>query len=352
MSVIFTEGFDMYNGAGASTGLLARFLATSLPSGAAITFSTGRFSGQCLNFVGTNSPAFPTATANVVFSNSAPTSISVGFAAKISTFTGAAVSRALEILNVGGSAQCGVGFTTTGAISVYRGALSATLGTGAIGAILPNNWYYIGLEIVLHPSAGSINVYLNGVSYLTVTGVNTLGAGSGGANILSLVNNSGNSSTIITISYDDIYITDSATWLGERRIETLRPSSDSAVTWTPNSGANNFSRVNETTVDGDTSYVSTSTVGNADLYGIGALSSTPTTIDAISVVCFAEKTDATTRTLYNSVKSGSTTSDGSAYALSATYTRNDRIITQDPATSAAWTASGVNNLLIGPKLAS
>lgn len=57
-----------------------------------------------------------------------------------------------------------------------------------------------------------------------------------------------------------------------------------------------FARINETS---DTEYVYAT--GARDLYTLGALAS-PAAVFAVNVVSFAEKTDTTTRQLYNDVR--------------------------------------------------
>lgn len=355
MTVTWTEGFDMYNGAGVNTGLLGRWLSvTTFNGGAALSMTTGRFSGQAFRLTNATSTGgtISSLVKGVVAPSGTPTSGSCGFAIRTSNFP-SSMGRILEFCNAGGTEQCGVGINSVGTVFVYQGAGGSTYGSSSIGLIVANTWYYIEVEFTISGSTGSMNVYLNGSSILSVSSQNTLGAGSGGVNIVQLCSHF---PTVVSgganqLDFDDMYFTSTSTRLGERRVETLRPASDSSVQWTPSSGGNNFSRVNEATVDGDTSYVSTSTVGFRDLYGVTPLSTTPTVIDAVNVVSFSEKTDATTRAIYHSVQSSGTDSDGTQINLAASYTRLDRLILTDPNTSTAWTASGVNNLLIGPKVA-
>jgi hypothetical protein len=351
MTVIWIDGFDMYNGAGANTGLLGRWNSTFAGTGSSVSITSGRFGGQAFRATGAANITNAANGARAIFDGvGSHTSISVGFAHRLGTLT--MTSRTFELANTSLTSQCGMGITVAGAPYVYTGAGGSTLATGSAGLVLINAWNYFELEIVLGSTTGSISLYMNGSLVCSATNVNTFAAGTGGYNAFAAIGMQTVTGGVGTnYDFDDIYVNDTSTRLGERRIETLRPSADSSVVFTPNSGGTNFSRVNETTVDGDTSYVSSSNVGDRDLYAIGSLSTTPTTIDAISVVSFSEKTDATTRAIYHSVQSNGTDSDGSSISLNATYQRYDRLMTTDPHTSAAWTASGVNNLLIGPKVA-
>jgi hypothetical protein len=153
------------------------------------------------------------------------------------------------------------------------------------------------------------------------------------------------------VQYDDIYVTDTATRLGERKIETLRGNSDQLVTWVRNTGSTNSGAVSDSTVDGDTSYVETASIGARDLYGSAGLTTNPSNIDCVNVVQFSYKTDATTRAVYGSIQSNGVDSDGSLFPMSGSYQRYDRIVQTDPSGGGAWTTARVNGLLFGPKLA-
>jgi hypothetical protein len=118
------------------------------------------------------------------------------------------------------------------------------------------------------------------------------------------------------------------------------------VNITPTSGANS-PFVADIQQDGATSYVSSSTVGQADLYGIAPISATPSSVVAVVTRGLAQKTDAGTRNIGLNLRSGATTSSGASTALNTSFGWISRTDLTDPATSAAWTATGVNNLQIG-----
>jgi hypothetical protein len=338
MTVVMTEGFDMYNGVGANIGLQAKWARVQAGGGSSDGFFTGRFGGQAYGISGDSG-----SNIRCVLPSSY-TSFGMGFAfIERSTLNNRTAMP--NLLNASLGLVVGMRIdSTVGTVTVSGpgGVIGTATGQPITGVA---TWHYFEIYGTVNASTGTCQVYLDGALIINVTGVNT---GSSGVNgIQYTTSNIGG----VQFGVDDIFFADAATHLGECKVETLRPASDSTVAWTPNSGANNYSRVNETLVDGDTSYVSTASSGVRDLYTIASLGSTPATIYAVNVVAFAEKTDATTRQLYNSVKSATTDSDGTAANLAASYGRYDRVMVTDPATSAAWSASGVNNLLIGPKAA-
>lgn len=350
MTVLQTEGFDAYNGTGVSPGLQAKWVVVGAAT--SVSLVAGRFGGQALRVASTVN--------NVkMWCRPLPSAVSAlagGFAFRASSLpTGNGCTIAGWITSALTIWQNILQLNNDGSLTASRAGpstASAPLGSSVAAVIVANTWHYIEYELVISDTVGVFKVWVDNVLVINLTNVDTRNGTPTTVEHVAYGNSVNNVSGSGNNDFDDHYATDGSR-LGERRIETLRPAADTATkAFTPNSGTANFSRVNETLVDGDTSYVQGSTVGNRDLYTLGALSSTPSTIDAVNVVSFAEKTDATARTLYNSVQSAGTDSDGSAMALAASYTRLDRIIELDPNGGGAWTASRVNGLLVGPKIAS
>lgn len=345
MSIILIDGFDMYNGTGVGTGIQSLW-----SIGGGISLAAGRFGGQAVNI----NPGNANSTSMYRQLSSAPTTIAFGCACFFPAINASPGSFGNWQLRLGGTYQCGVRVNGNGGLDGTRmtGDTTGTvLGSSANGVFAPNVWHFIEIEFVISTTVGRITVYLDSVQVLNLTGINTANAGVGtGADRVAFGLYSSQNGTI---AFDDLYITNVATKLGECRVETLRPNADTAVkAFTPNSGTANFSRVNETLVDGDTSYVQASAVGNRDLYTLPSLSSTPAQIFAANIVSFAEKTDATSRSIYNSVRSNSVDSDGAAMTLLSSYFRNDRVMELDPDGNVAWTPAKINALQIGPKVAS
>ena len=114
----------------------------------------------------------------------------------------------------------------------------------------------------------------------------------------------------------------------------------------------NYTEVNEVPPGADLSCVSSSTVGAEDRYNFGSLSSTPANIGGVKVSALLRKTDTGARTITVQLKSGSTEITGSSQSPSTSYIYYSAYQDTDPNTSAAWTASGVNAVTGGTKIAS
>lgn len=113
----------------------------------------------------------------------------------------------------------------------------------------------------------------------------------------------------------------------------------------------NYTETNEVPPGGDLSCVTSSTVGAEDRYSFGSLSSTPSNIAGVKVSALLRKTDSGARTVTVQVKSGTTEVTGSSQSPSASYLYFSNYQDTDPNTSAAWTASAVNSVTAGAKIA-
>jgi hypothetical protein len=140
----------------------------------------------------------------------------------------------------------------------------------------------------------------------------------------------------------------SVPWVGDVRCYTRMPASDATAIFSRLGGATNFSQVSEAHQDGAASYVFSANVNDADFYGIASIATTPVSVVAVTTRGFVEKSDAGTRNGAVQLKSGATTVQSTSTALGTSFGWLWRTDTTDPATGAAWTATGVNNVTVGP----
>lgn len=236
-----------------------------------------------------------------------------------------------------------VGVLSNGSIQVWRGNTFGTnvLGTTETGLVQAGVWVHIGVEVTRNASTGIVNVYVDGVQKLALTGVNT------GSTAWDLVNlNKYNTECLV----DDFYIVDAASWLGEARVSPLAVTADTAqADFTPSTGSDNYACVDEVPPV-ETDYVSSTSVGAKDRYTINAIPYVPVNILGVKLVSYANKDDITTRTMRNILKSGATTANGETNALSNSSRFISDIWETDPNTGVAWIKSGVDALEIGVEL--
>jgi hypothetical protein len=237
------------------------------------------------------------------------------------------------------------------AIRVRRGGNTGTiLGTSSAGALSSvKGWHYLEFRATMS-SSGEVEVRVNGVQKLLLTSVDTTESANNVVNGFAL--SRGLSSSAFS-GFDDVYVLDTTgsspfdDFLGDIRIIELLPNAAGDSTqWTPNAGAN-WDRNDDVTQDGDTTYVSSSTDGDEDLYNLTLPDSAATTIRAAKFMVTARKTDPGARDIEVLCKSGTTTDASAPQTMTEVYVEYTNTYTQNPDTSADWTISDLNDLQAG-----
>ena len=335
MSVFYLDSFQAFNGiATDSTSLQNQY---SLSHADKMLFSTGRFSGtRSLQL-----QMYATDHCYAARNFSPNNTVTAGFALKPVDLNSCNIA---QIMTAGlGSNIFALSCDATGLLSIVTP--SATTSTGFTVSV--GTWYFIEM-VLTGGSSGSAAVYVNGTLANSQSG--NYGAGIPAVMVLGSTADSGGSATG-HFQFSDLYLSSTAASLGDCRVQVQSPASNSSVTWTPLTGTN-WSEVNELPVDGDTSYVSTSTAGNQDLYTVTALGTTPSSVKAVQIRTCMRKSDASAHTAASAISSSGTVSVGATQSLGASYSYGTDIYLTDPHTSAAWTGAALNALLIGQKLIS
>jgi len=333
-SVIFMEGFELYNGSGANLGLAGNGYVMGYSPQDLIT--TGRFGGQCLNINGGGGTEDTVKT----FWGTALSTLTVGFAFK----AGGTSWNIMELRN-GTSTNCiAINSTATGALEVRRGSRSGTvLGTSPAGVAPSNTWIYIELSLTISATVGTVDLNVDGLSQISLTAQNT---GTTSIDSINFCENSAGGQSY----FDDVYVRDDLTRLGPSRIESLIPNSDvSGGVWTPSTGTSGWACIDETQANGDTDYISASSVGDQSLFECTDLSTTPLNVYAVQIVTNSEKTDAATRAIKHAISDGTTTATSGDKALLSAYGFQNTIFLTAPDGS-AWNGTKVNALKAGVKV--
>lgn len=349
MTILLTEGFDLYaNASSAEVGLLSRWVY----DGSTTTnraMSAGRVGGQALQ----QGNATGSSCAHYIDIGSNQTSFAIGFAFKYENLAGAALAfgadSTLISLMDAATLHLGLFLHSDGRLQVKRSTTALATTAGAV--ITTDTWHSIEIIGTIDDAAGVVSVYVDNVQVINISGVDTRNAGNAYINRVRLSCPDGSGSTGIS-HHDDFYVASTTTRIGECRIKTIRPNADTAEKdFARSAGSDNFALVNETVVDGDTTYVQASTSGDLDLYELGDVGVASATIHCVQPVVFAKKTDVSARSLHLPINTGGTQSDGASTALLTAYDHISRPLAVNPVTTAAWTLSEVDALQAGLKVA-
>jgi hypothetical protein len=347
MSYLLIDGFDTYDNINStSEGLQARWLSTG---GYGYTsFVAGRYGGQALYILPSSN-----------FNGSVQFALTPVFFGTYTLTTGMSyqpqttgITQAYNVFayfeggptgsNEGEGATtgiCGIGINTSYQPFLWVNSITNPVATSNT-VVTPGAWVFLELVLTIGVS-GSATLYQDGTPTISYSG--TTGTAPCDTFVL------GSTNFYISPGYfDDIYVTNTAVRVGERRVETLAVKADESITWS-STGASNWSQINSVPVQTNT-YVDTQTVGDIDLYNIKPLVGNPTAISAVQVHLIADKQDSGTRVITPLIQSGSTQVAGSNAALTNSYQHYVSIYPVDPNTNAVWTVSGVDNCLIGQLL--
>lgn len=325
MALIYFEGFENWS------SMTDAVSTTGWTGTGSLTQGTGRYTGKSF-FLGSSGQYVNYAVNNLA-------TITVGFGVMFTTIS--TTSQTFFQLMDGSSVQLQlVRDGTTGNISLQRNTTTLATGSTVIGV---GNWYFIELTAVINDSTGSYELRINGTTEFSGSSQDTKNTANAYTNGVRL-NRSGSGSPYP--NFDDLYIRNDSTFLGDVQVETLNVSANSSVAWTPLSSTN-ASNVDEATPDGDTSYNSTTSTATTDLFTVTSLSNTPANIYGVKIAAALRNDDAGSQTVRTKMKNGTTTSNGSSHAVGASYIMYEDVYTTNPDTSAAFTASDISSLLIG-----
>lgn len=249
------------------------------------------------------------------------------------------------ILYEGTSQQIKIGRDNTGLLTAYRGGTA--LGNSGTRLIHISDWYFIQLRVVIHPSAGSIELRIQGAPWITLTGINTVATANAWVNGWGVGGHVRYTNVVIYNESGDEPII----WTPETMIYSDRPSGPGSLTDFTPSAAPNWGCLDEVPNNGDTDYVLAAAAPASDLYACpAALVPAGSIVYGVGVELDARKDDAGVNDLAALLKSGVTTAQGaSTFNLTSVYARYRQVWTQDPNTAAPFTVAAANAVEIGQR---
>jgi hypothetical protein len=262
----------------------------------------------------------------------------------------AALAISISLLD-GGTAQLTLTTNASSGFTLYRGTASGTVLGSTSGPVLSNGvWAYIELKATINNTTGAYEVRVNGDSVLSASGVDTQNSANATADQVSF--NSGLDTYI-----DDVYILDGTgsaphnDFYGDVGVYPSLPSGAGATAQWDASAGSNYQCVDDATPNGDTDYVSTSTLNEIDTYAMGNITPTTGTVFGVIRYNYARKDEAGPRSIADVIRSGGVDyANATNHALSTSWQYFTDVYEQNPDTSAAWTISEVNAAEAGQKL--
>jgi len=233
--------------------------------------------------------------------------------------------------------------------AVYRN--TTLLGTSSGLQEEYNIWRYFEVKFKINATTGYVIIHYNEQEILNLTSINTMTGSNAYARgyLFDMINP-------YTWVMDDLYFCDVSgaknnDFLGDSRIDVLRPNAAGIYTdFTPGAGAN-YQNVDEQTHDSDATYNDGANVGDQDSYQMPDLP-TPagTTIYGVKTQATVRKTDAGAMKCKLLTRAGTTDDLGDEIILSDSYTTHAKILENNPDDLAAWQDADVNGMEVGVEI--
>ncbi len=260
----------------------------------------------------------------------------------------------LDLRNGSNASICHLRLETDGRISAYRGGNGSAwtgggtlLGTSSSPCFTSNAWQHVEVKMFADAAAGTIEVRVNGVTYLSLTGQNTLGA-TGPCTQYASGGKGGAVGSDFIFYMKDMVVWDTTgsannNFLGSVSVKELIPNSDVALNWSLTGSATGYGAVNEAPADDDTKYIYAVTPApSADVMGLTDLPTDVTSVRALMIINRSKNTDGGDGKLQMGLVSGASTMLGADRQITTAYTYYTDISEVDPATGAAWLPGAVN----------
>lgn len=234
--------------------------------------------------------------------------------------------------------------TATGEMRVRRGSGSGTiLGTSAPGVFTADTWHYVEMKVFLSDTVGTVDVQVDGVNVLSLTGQDTKNAGT--ETVFDQVEFG---TFFVTTRLRDIYVANGAgtvnnDFLGDCRVTALLPDADSTPEdWATSTGTSTFALIDEVPPNGDTDYIQSDVNGQISRVAFANLTDVTHTVYGVQTAAYARKDDAGARSVRVGIFSDATLGNGADHVLATSYTTKVDLFELDPDGAVAWTPAAVN----------
>jgi hypothetical protein len=247
--------------------------------------------------------------------------------------------------------QVVINMKTTGAIEAWRSQI--TTGGVLLGSSLPvittGAWQHIEARVKIDNAVGEVEVRVNGVTVLSVSGVDTCATAI--VSCAQIMYWTPNSAPSFAFYMDDLYIWDDTgsfnnTFLGDRRVITDVPNQDTATAdWLKSSGVNGYAMIDELPPNDGTDYIYSATYvgpGDQSAFRYPNTPSNTSLISGVHVIALGIKTDAGPANTKSSMISGAFESLGAEKTLTQVWTSRFDLFETNPATGAPWTKAALD----------
>lgn len=245
--------------------------------------------------------------------------------------------------------QCSVYLSSTGQIVARQGdKVGPELGRSA-PVIRAGGYQHIETRIECDPVDGTVEVRVNGVTVLNLTGKNTNDSPTKKMSQAVIVGSPGTTNTGFLgqhVDFDDLLLWDDEgisnnTFIGDKKLFLRKPSSDTVdADWVPEVGATGYANIDNTPPLDDSEFITAADAGDLSAFGLENIPPEVVTIAAVITWTRAYKDDAGAATITVGMRNGGTTLSGDPHTISQAPNFYVDVFEVDPDTDAPWAPSG------------
>lgn len=283
--------------------------------------------------------------------NATQTTVGMGFRLFLSSLPTGNTTNApqVQFRDSTNTAQLSISVTTTGAIQAYRGTITGgtLLGATSGPVIVANAWNHIECKVLIDDAAGTVEVRVNGVAQLTLTGVDTKATSTAGCSQYVL-GSIGSSFVAPFMYWKDLIVWNTSgsynnDFIGDVKVVTLLPESDVSLNWTPSTGSTGWDLIDETTPN-DADYISAdATPPAAYVCELTDLDEDVTSVKGLMTVVRMLKTDGGDANVQVGLVSAGDVDNGADRPITTAATYWFDISEENPDTAAPWTPVNTNS---------
>jgi hypothetical protein len=243
----------------------------------------------------------------------------------ITSYPASGQRKMLIACEQGGAVQDGLYLEDDGTLSVACSGSVTVLGTSS--AVLSLNTHYrVGLKVLIHASAGTADVQVQGpgnltpVNVLALTGQDTLATASATWDFYRCGSGSPGVSTCENWVFKDGSggIHDALSTSPQNVVATSRPIADTAqADGVPSSGITQYTGIDDVTSDDDVTYNQLNSVGDSDIVEMAQVPDVTMPIAFVLLTIVARAGGAGTEEIAAVISEGGTPTTGAAHTLTA-----------------------------------
>lgn len=244
----------------------------------------------------------------------------------------------------------------SGYIEAWRNAFTDTglrtlLGTSTTPVMSANAWRHIESKVVFDATTGgSIEVRVEGIQVLLLTGIKTTSDVVGAAATCSMVGAmSPQDNAGILFYFKDLIVWDGTgttnnTFMGSCIVYKIIPQSDVTLNWTTSSGLTGYNLINDATPDDDTNYIyAPYPAPSPSTFNLTDLPANVSSVRGVQVMHRSRKADGGDGNVQTTLISGANNAVGADRPITTAYTYWWDIFDKDPSGS-SWSRTLVNAL--------